>query len=65
MCEKLKLPTEEAIDFLRNDQSECGKLYRQFISKHGHRGSNELLTNGIPYIRNHKELISAIMVGFI
>lgn len=56
---------ERAVKYLRGDKSECGRLFREFISKHGHRGLNELSMSGVPYIHDHEQVVSIIMASVI
>ncbi|KAI6189640.1 hypothetical protein M3Y97_00030500 [Aphelenchoides bicaudatus] len=60
MCNKFNeiACSKEAVDFLKT--SEIGKLFCEFLSKHGHRGHCEIALMGTPWIYDHENLISTL-----
>ena len=58
---------DEALDYLKNGNNECNKRFKEFLTKHGHRGYKEFdvlvqqwTENPIPVI---KSLQSMLMNG--
>ncbi|XP_075723418.1 rifampicin phosphotransferase [Rhipicephalus microplus] len=56
----LKMTTEEARHWLSTTESDCGKKYREFIQKHGHRAVKEFDVYTKPWALDPSSLLKSL-----
>ncbi|XP_070387389.1 rifampicin phosphotransferase-like [Dermacentor albipictus] len=59
----LKMTSEEACQWLSMVENECGKKYREFMKKHGHRAVKELDVYTKPWSLDPSSLVKSLKVA--